>query len=68
MKIYLAEHSGFCFGVKRALQITLENANNHIPLVTLGPLIHNRQMVERLKEMGVDEVDDVAEVGSRKKG
>ena len=51
MKTIVAEHAGFVFGVKRAVDIveeTLKNSNNKI-IYSLGPLIHNTQAVENLK-------------------
>ena len=65
MSIKLAEHAGFCFGVKRALDIVLETAGNE-KIYTLGPLIHNEQVVAYLEGknvFAVNSVDDV-ETGS----
>jgi 4-hydroxy-3-methylbut-2-enyl diphosphate reductase len=45
MKIKLAENYGFCFGVKRAIKIAEENRNS----ATYGPLIHNANEIDRLK-------------------
>lgn len=45
MKIQLAESYGFCFGVKRAIKIAEENRNSS----TYGPLIHNANEIDRLK-------------------
>jgi 4-hydroxy-3-methylbut-2-en-1-yl diphosphate reductase len=53
MEILLARHSGFCFGVKRAIQIALEAADKTHPVYTLGPLIHSPQMVKELAEKGI---------------
>jgi 4-hydroxy-3-methylbut-2-enyl diphosphate reductase len=46
MKIQLASSYGFCFGVKRAIEI----AEAHKGSVTYGPLIHNKDEIDRLKE------------------
>ncbi len=46
MKIELASSYGFCFGVKRAIEI----AQEHQGAVTYGPLIHNKDEINRLKE------------------
>ncbi|MCH5312914.1 MAG: 4-hydroxy-3-methylbut-2-enyl diphosphate reductase [Helicobacter sp.] len=46
MQVKLAQKYGFCFGVKRAIQIAQSNAN----AVTFGPLIHNAKEIERLKK------------------
>ena len=42
----MAETAGFCFGVKRAIDMAMESA----PAVSLGPLIHNEEAVARLEE------------------
>lgn len=46
MQVKLAKKHGFCFGVKRAIKIAERNKDAH----TLGPLIHNYQEINRLKE------------------
>ena len=46
MKIQLASSYGFCFGVKRAIEI----AEEHRGAVTYGPLIHNKDEIDRLKK------------------
>jgi (E)-4-hydroxy-3-methyl-but-2-enyl pyrophosphate reductase len=51
--IQLAQHSGFCFGVKRAIQMALKASEQEVPILTVGPLIHNPQMVEELKSHGI---------------
>ena len=52
MKVTVAKTAGFCFGVRRALQLTEESAAR-TPTCTLGELIHNRQVVEQLAGQGV---------------
>lgn len=52
MKIFLAEYAGFCFGVKRAVEMAEKEVASG-PLHTWGPLIHNPQEVARLKEHGI---------------
>ena len=60
MEVILAEYLGFCYGVKRAIKIARENADGKS--CTLGPIIHNPQMVERLKNEGVDMVENLADM------
>ena len=48
MGLRIGEHAGFCFGVRRAVCKAFECAEAQLPCVTLGPLIHNPQEVERL--------------------
>ena len=62
MEITVGEHAGFCFGVRRAVDRAFECAGEKLPCVTLGPLIHNPQEVERLARAGVQSVDSLDEV------
>nr|WP_300004487.1 bifunctional 4-hydroxy-3-methylbut-2-enyl diphosphate reductase/30S ribosomal protein S1 [Tissierella sp.] len=62
MDIIIAEHSGFCFGVKRAVnkaESSLENATGRV--FSYGPLIHNKQVVDDLKDRGLDKVENIKE-------
>lgn len=52
LKIIVAKHAGFCFGVKRAVELAEERANNSV-VFSLGPLIHNPQEMERLAQKGI---------------
>ena len=62
MEVILADYLGFCYGVKRAIKIARENASEDGNSCTLGPIIHNPQMVERLKEEGVGTVERLDEL------
>lgn len=62
MNLTIGEHAGFCFGVRRAVDKAFECAGRQLPCVTLGPLIHNPQEVERLAAAGVRSVDSLDEV------
>ena len=53
MKITLAETAGFCFGVNRAVNMVYELLEKGEKVCTLGPIIHNPQLVEELSEKGV---------------
>ncbi len=65
MEVLTAEHMGFCYGVRRAVEMaTTAPDKTQLPVFTLGPLIHNPQMIERLKEQGVDVMDSLAEAGA----
>lgn len=62
MEIVLAESLGFCMGVKRAVDLAyraLEKSNG-LPVVTLGPLIHNAQEIDRLAADGIELADENA--------
>ena len=62
MKIKIAENSGFCFGVKRAIQIALKTERYNHKVATLGPIIHNPQMVEHLSKRGIGLIDDIDDI------
>lgn len=63
MKVIMAPQAGFCFGVKRALEATLGKAgDNYQPVYTLGPLIHNPQVVQDLANKGITAVNDIREI------
>ena len=63
MKVVLAESAGFCYGVKRAMEGVMEAARQSgKPIYTLGPLIHNPQVIERLENEGVKSVEDIREI------
>lgn len=61
MEIVLAESLGFCMGVKRVVDMAyraLDKANS-LPVVTLGPLIHNSQEIARLAKDGIAVADEL---------
>ncbi|MCK4956548.1 MAG: 4-hydroxy-3-methylbut-2-enyl diphosphate reductase [Candidatus Cloacimonetes bacterium] len=66
MNVRIAKNSGFCFGVKRAIKIAMNAAENDKNTVTLGPIIHNPQMVQKLKNQGIISVDSLEEVKGRR--
>ncbi|MBU4356437.1 MAG: 4-hydroxy-3-methylbut-2-enyl diphosphate reductase [Proteobacteria bacterium] len=54
MKVVLASTAGFCIGVRRALELVLKAINeNPTKIYTYGPLIHNPQVLELLRERGI---------------
>jgi len=59
MEVILAEKAGFCFGVQRAINTAFKAAGGG-KVYCLGPLIHNPQEVARLREAGVETVEDFA--------
>lgn len=62
MEVRLAEHRGFCFGVRRAQELIEDAARERGSVATLGPLVHNRQVVERLADLNVRVVGGIEEV------
>ncbi len=64
MEIKIAEKGGFCWGVRRAMDITMETAQKeHNELYTYGPIIHNPQVIEMLESKNVKVVKDLDAVG-----
>jgi 4-hydroxy-3-methylbut-2-enyl diphosphate reductase len=61
MKIVVAEHSGFCFGVRRAVDTAKEETRRRGRLYSQGPLIHNKAVVDELREEGLEPIDDVGD-------
>jgi 4-hydroxy-3-methylbut-2-enyl diphosphate reductase len=63
MKIEVAKRAGFCFGVKRAVKLAYETAaRNKGPVYTLGPIIHNPQVVKDLESWGVKAIQKPSQV------
>lgn len=66
-EIIVAKRAGFCFGVKRAVDLAFDAANKNgqkgdkgcCSVYTLGPIIHNPQVIEKLKSEGVEPTDDI---------
>ncbi len=63
MKILLSDTMGYCSGVSRAIKLAEdaidEAAKEHLPVYSLGKLIHNRQVCEQFAEKGMQEISDV---------
>ena len=57
MQIILAKTAGFCFGVDRAVEMVNESVRRGNKTATLGPIIHNRHVVERFLKQGVRDLD-----------
>ena len=61
MSISLAKSAGFCFGVSRAVKTVENAAGEGKQVVTLGPIIHNRHVVDRFLQMGVQVISSPEE-------
>ncbi|MDX1708579.1 MAG: 4-hydroxy-3-methylbut-2-enyl diphosphate reductase [Desulfobacterales bacterium] len=65
MKIVIAKTSGFCMGVRRAVEMVLDAPEEHQhPISTYGPLIHNPQVLEILEEKGISAYEEPPSQGS----
>jgi len=66
MKIIIAKTAGFCFGVKRAVDMAFKTAKKKQKgIFTLGPIIHNPQVIEKLKQEGILPIEDITTPGIR---
>ena len=66
MSIEVAKTAGFCFGVNRAVQMVYDLIEAGESICTLGPIIHNPQLVEELAEKGVEAIASPEEAAGRK--
>jgi len=67
--ITVAKSAGFCFGVKRAIDMVYAQADNtECPIYTYGPIIHNEEVVKDLASKGVKVIHNLDEIDDRKKG
>ncbi|MTI61104.1 MAG: bifunctional 4-hydroxy-3-methylbut-2-enyl diphosphate reductase/30S ribosomal protein S1 [Firmicutes bacterium] len=64
LEVYTAEEAGFCFGVKRAIEMAKDAADDErkLSVYTLGPIIHNPQVVEKLKGLGIEPINSIDDI------
>jgi (E)-4-hydroxy-3-methyl-but-2-enyl pyrophosphate reductase len=69
MEIKIAKKAGFCFGVRRAIEMAYNKLqeSDGIPVYTLGPLVHNPQVIAQLEKDGIISID-VDEMKDKPKG
>lgn len=65
LEILRAQEMGFCFGVKRALELAAKAAREQGSVESLGELVHNPTVVQRLSAMGLKVVSGIDEVRGR---
>ncbi|MEA3391834.1 MAG: 4-hydroxy-3-methylbut-2-enyl diphosphate reductase [Candidatus Marinimicrobia bacterium] len=63
MKIEVAQHCGFCTGVKNAVQLARDSLENQGKIAVLGDLVHNKVVMDELREDGLVFVDSLDKVG-----
>ncbi len=61
MPVILAKSAGFCFGVDRAVNYLIDECKN-TKISTYGPIIHNANVVDKLKASGVESIDDITDL------
>ncbi|MBP5273978.1 MAG: 4-hydroxy-3-methylbut-2-enyl diphosphate reductase [Abditibacteriota bacterium] len=61
MEVIICKYAGFCFGVERAMKLTMSTLENNTDakISTFGPLIHNPQVVKMLETKGVTEIRSI---------
>lgn len=62
MDITVAKNAGFCFGVRKAVDKAGKMADEYHKAFTYGPIIHNKQVTENLKNRGVGIVEDIDDI------
>lgn len=67
MKITLAKTAGFCFGVNRAVNMLYDLVADGVNVCTLGPIIHNPQVVADLENKGVNIIGNITDADINKK-
>ncbi len=64
MNVLIAEHAGFCFGVEKAIEKAYEEIEANVisgPVYSLGPIIHNHQVVEQLESKGLKTINEISD-------
>lgn len=61
MPIQMAQHAGFCMGVRRAVNEALKAAGSGAEIVTFGELVHNPQVIEKLETVRVSAIHEIAQ-------
>jgi 4-hydroxy-3-methylbut-2-enyl diphosphate reductase len=62
VKVVLAQSAGFCYGVRRAVELAEDAARSGKPCVMLGSIIHNQDVIGRLAQLGLKSVDKPEDV------
>lgn len=65
MEVIIAKNAGFCFGVEKAIDTTVKSLEEKSDVYSLGPLIHNDQVVDYLADKGLTVVDSPDEAENK---
>lgn len=68
MEVCLAQSAGFCFGVRRAVDMVYKAADSGKKVYTYGPIIHNDEVVRDLEKRGVTVIKSLEQLSSLEKG
>lgn len=66
MKINTAKSAGFCFGVKRALNIAKKTAQEKNEIYMLGDIVHNEDVVKEIKKLGIKRIEKLRQNGKNR--
>ncbi len=66
MKIIVTKSAGFCFGVKKTVEMALQEATKGEEIYTLGPIIHNPQVVSHLETKNIHAMESVKDLSEGK--
>src|SRR3989344_8548962 len=61
-EIKIAKNAGFCFGVKKAIEIAEEVAQNNEKTYVYGQLVHNEKVIKDLENKGIIFVENISEI------
>ena len=61
-RVTVAQSAGFCFGVRRAVDLAEREAAKGQPIYSLGEIIHNSHEIRRLEKLGVRTAHSVADI------
>ena len=67
MEIIIGKTAGFCYGVKNAVEKSTEELKKEKELCCLGEIVHNKQVVEKLKQQGMQFIENLNENVTKKK-
>ena len=67
MEIIIGKTAGFCYGVKRAVDGALEESKKNKKTYCLGELVHNKEVIEDLKNKGIKIIEDINEAKDKNK-
>ena len=62
MNLMVAKHAGFCFGVKKAIEIAEETALKNGKTYVYGQLVHNERVIDALQKKGIEFVDNIDDI------
>ena len=65
MEIIVGKTAGFCFGVKNAVEKTIEELKTNNKIYCLGELVHNKEVTQELTKKGVEFIDDIEKAKSK---